>query len=113
MDLLLRLGVNAAALAVADALLAGIRTDSVTWLLVTAVVFGVVNTVVRPVVKLLSLPLIVVTLGLFLVVVNAAMLLLADAVAAGFHVDGFGVALAGAVVVSVVSWALSLVLRDD
>jgi len=113
MDLVLRLAVNAAALWVADALLDGIRSDSVAWLILTAAVFGLVNAVVRPVVKLLSLPLIIVTLGLFLLVVNALMLLLADAVVPGFHVDGFGTAIVGALVVSLVSWALSLVLGDD
>ncbi len=112
MGLVLRLVVNAAALAAAAWLFDGISSDSPAWLLATAAVFGIVNAVVRPVVTLLALPLIVLTLGVFLLVVNALMLLLVDAVAAGFHVAGFGTALGGAVVISIVSWALSLVLPD-
>ena len=112
MGLVLRLLVNAAALAVAAWALDGIRSDGPAWLLVTAAVFGVVNAFVRPVLTLVSLPLIVLTLGLFLLVVNALALLLVDAIAPGFHVEGFGTAVVGAVIVSAVSWALSLVLRD-
>jgi len=111
-SLLVRLLVNAGALAAAAALLDGIRYDDVTSLLLAALAFGVVNAFVKPVVRLLSLPLILVTLGLFLLVVNALMLLLADAVAPGFEVDGFGTAVLGAIVISVVSWTLSALVPD-
>ncbi|KQT92098.1 hypothetical protein ASG49_09010 [Marmoricola sp. Leaf446] len=85
-------------------------------LLVVGVIFGVVNAVVRPVVRLLSLPLIVLTLGLFWFVVNAAMLLLtsaiSDAVGLDFRVDGFGTALLGSIVISLVSLLVNAVLPD-
>ncbi len=110
--LLVRLLVTAGALAAATWLLPGIRVDDAASLLLTALVFGLVNAVVRPLVLLLSLPLILLTLGLFLLVVNALMLLLADALVPGFQVDGFWAALVGAVVVSVVGWALSALLPD-
>lgn len=85
-------------------------------LVVVGAIFGVVNAVVRPVVRLLSLPLIVLTLGLFWLVVNAAMLLLTSAIseAAGldFRVDGFGTALLGSVVISLVLLLVTAVLPD-
>ena len=112
LSLLLRLVINAAALWVADRLLDGITADDTTTLLVTAAVFGVVNAFVKPLVLLLSLPLILLTLGLFLFVINALMLLLAGEVVPGFEVDGFGTAFVGALIVSLVSWALSALLPD-
>lgn len=78
-------------------------------LLLAALVFGLVNAVVRPVLVLLSLPLTILTLGLFLLVVNAAMLGLTALLLPGFRVDGFGAALLGAIVVSVVSWGATRV----
>ncbi|ROR92753.1 phage holin family protein [Nocardioides aurantiacus] len=85
-------------------------------LLVVGVIFGVVNAVVRPVVRLLSLPLIVLTLGLFWFVVNAAMLLLTSAISGAvgldFRVDGFGTALLGSIVISLVSLLVNAVLPD-
>lgn len=115
--------VNALALAAATWLLSGITltgdTDGqkVAALLVVAVVFGVVNAVVRPVVKLLSLPFIILTLGLLVFVINALMLMLTSAIAGGiglgFHVDGFGTALLGGLVVMVATWLLELLLPDE
>jgi putative membrane protein len=123
MTVLLRVVVNALALAVATWLLAGITltgasgVDRGVALVLVALVFGVVNLVVRPVVKLLSLPFLILTLGLLIFVINALMLLLTSAISGaldlGFHVDGFGTALVGALVVTVVTWALELVLSGD
>jgi putative membrane protein len=115
--------VNAAALAVAAALLDGITLtgatdgDRVVTLVLVALVFGVVNAVVRPVVKLLSLPFILLTLGLLIFVINALMLLLTSWLSGqlglGFHVDGFFTAIVGAVIVMVATWVLELVLPGD
>lgn len=85
--------------------------------LVVAVVFGVVNTVVRPILRFFSLPLIVVTLGLFLVVINAAMLMLtswfADRVGLAFHVDEFWwTAIWGSLIISVVTMIANALLPD-
>lgn len=113
---------NAGALAVATWLVTGITmTGSAgenTWtLIVIALIFGVVNFVVKPIVKLLSLPLMLLTLGLFTLVVNALMLLLtswiADQAHLAFHVDGFGAAFLGGLIVSIVAWALHAILPDN
>ncbi|MEV6357404.1 phage holin family protein [Streptomyces hydrogenans] len=115
---------NAGALAVAIRLFDGITltgTDEITGeaigtLLLVALVFGLVNFLVKPIVKLLTLPLFILTLGLITLVVNALMLLLtswlADLFDLSFHVDGFGTAVVGGLVISVVSWALNILLPD-
>jgi len=113
---------NAGALAVAVWLIDNITLtgDStgkqVATLLLVALIFGLVNVVVKPVVKLLSLPLLILTLGLFTLVVNALMLLLtswlADKVDLSFHVEGFWTAVLGGLIISIVSWALNIVLPD-
>jgi putative membrane protein len=121
MNLLLRIAVNAAALAVAAWLLDGIRItgrdDRALTLLGVALVFGLVNAIVAPVVKLLSLPFIILTLGLLLWVINAAMLMLtgaiADGLGLGFEVDGFGTALVGALIISIVGAILGSLVDDD
>lgn len=115
MSILIRLAINAAALWVATRFVDGISfTGTVPTLLGVALVFGVLNVVVRPILKLLTCPFIILTLGLFTFVVNAVMLLITSAASEslglGFHVEGFVPAFIGAVVVSIVSFALSLFL---
>jgi putative membrane protein len=105
--------VNAAAIWVAAAVFDGITYSSVTNLLFTGLVLGIVNFLVRPVVKLLTLPLTVVTLGLWLFVVNALMLLLTGWLVSGFAVDGVLTALGAAVVIAVVNWVLGGIMRRD
>jgi putative membrane protein len=97
--------ITAFALWAATRIVPGIAVYGVVSLLLAALIFGLVNAVVRPVLVLLSLPLTVVTLGLFLLVVNAAMLGLTALLLPGFRVDGFWPALFGSIVVSLVSWA--------
>ncbi|CAA9410087.1 phage holin family protein [uncultured Nocardioides sp.] len=92
--------------------------DKLVPLLLVSLILGVVSVVVRPVVRFLSLPFIVLTVGLFLLVINAAMLLLTAAIAGqldvGFHVEGFWTALLGAVVITVVNGFIDMaVLQDD
>jgi len=86
-------------------------------LVVMALIFGFVNALVRPLIKLLTCPLIIVTLGLFVLVINALMLWLAawlgSILGTGFYVEGPVPALLGALIVSVVSWVLSLLLPGD
>jgi putative membrane protein len=116
MRFILRLLINAAALWVATKLVSGItaEADPVTFLAV-ALVFGLLNALVRPVLKLLSCPLMLLTLGLFTFVINALMLLLtswiAQGMGLGFRIDGFLPALLGSLIVSLVSFVLSHVLR--
>ena len=114
---------NAGALGVAiwlikDITLTGDSTaHKVLTLILVALVFGVVNWLVKPVVKVLSFPLFILTLGLITLVVNALMLLLtswlAGKLSLDFHVSGFWTAVVGGLIVSVVSWALHVVLPDD
>lgn len=113
MYFLLRLLINAAALWVAIQLVDGIDHRGSWWsLLFVALVFGALNASVRPLLKLLSIPLLIVTLGLFIFVINAVMLRLTSWVSGlldlGFYVDGFWPAFLGGLVVSIVSLLLSL-----
>jgi putative membrane protein len=115
MRLVLHWLITAAALVVAAWLLPGIHVESQNgWVvvLVMAAVLGLVNALVRPVLTFLSCGLIVLTLGLFLVVINAAVFALASWISvnwfsAGFYIDGFWSALFGSIVVSIVSFVLS------
>lgn len=116
---LVRTLVNALALWVTSLLLPGIAlgesttgSDRLITVVLVALVFGILNTVVKPLLQFLGFPLIIVTLGLFLLIINALMLLLTGWVAArfglDFSVDGFVSALIGAIFVSIVSWVLGL-----
>ncbi len=102
---LIRAVVSALALWLAAVLIPGIAFHGIGSLILAAVLLGVVNAVVRPILVVLTLPLTILTLGLFLLVVNAAMLGVVGALIPGFTVDGFWAALLGAMVVGVVSWA--------
>ena len=110
--------INAAALYAATQFVSGISFDG-DWRLLFAValIFGALNVIVRPILKLLTLPFLIVTLGLFIFVLNAFMLwltgVISDALGLGFHVDGFRAAFLGALVVTVVSFVLSLVVGKD
>jgi putative membrane protein len=117
MAFLIRLLVNAAALWVATTIVPGV-TYAGGWLplLGVALIFGLVNSIIRPVAKVVTFPLILLTIGLFALVVNGLMLWLTSGLSAifglGFHVSGFWAAFFGALVVSIVSTILSLVVRD-
>ncbi len=118
MSFLIRLLVNAIALWAATRIVPGVvYTGDVLPFLGVALVFGIVNTFVGPPAKLLALPLIIVTLGVFLLVVNGLLLwvtsALAETLGLGFHVSGFWSAFFGALVVSVVSTLLTIVIRDE
>ncbi len=95
----------------------GDDTEKALTLLATAVIFAVVNSVVGPVVKILSIPFIIVTLGLMLLVINALMLLLtswfAGVIGLGFHVEGFWTAVWASIVISLASWALNGLLSKE
>jgi putative membrane protein len=82
-------------------------------LLWTALVLGIVNAVVRPIVLLLSLPFIIVTLGVGILIVNALLLMAVSGLVPGFHVDSFGHAFLGALIISISSWVLSAFIRSD
>ncbi|MFJ7151177.1 phage holin family protein [Streptomyces sp. NPDC100445] len=86
-------------------------------LVVVALIFGLVNWLVKPVVKLLTLPLFILTLGLITLVVNALMLLLTSWLCGkldlSFHVEGFWTAVLGGLIISIVSWAMHVILPDE
>ena len=118
MRFLIRLLVNAAALWVATQVVSGVSfSGGVLPMLGVALVFGVVNALIGPVAKILTFPLIIVTLGLFALVINGLMLLLTSALSSalglGFHVRGFWAAFCGALVVSLVSTILSMLIADS
>jgi putative membrane protein len=115
MDRVIQILVNAGALYVADFLIGGITFVGEWWkFLLVALAFSLLNTYVRPILRILTLPISVITLGIFLLVINAAMLLLTSAISdqlsLGFNVADFGAAFLGAIVVAIVGWILSLVI---
>jgi putative membrane protein len=117
MRFLLRLLINAVALWVATRIVPGVTFAGETgYLVVVALVFGLLNALVRPILTLLTCPLLILTLGLFTFVINAVILLLTSALSGtlgiGFHVSGFWAAFLGALVVSIVSILLSLLIPD-
>ena len=104
---LLRLAISAIGLWLATVLVKGVHIDGPWTLLFAALVLGIVNAFVRPVFLLLTLPFTILTLGLFILVINAAMFGLVAALVDGFHLSGFWAALFGALVVSLTSWLAS------
>lgn len=103
----IRLAITAFGLWLAQQVVPGIRIEGTGTLVAAALLLGIVNAVVRPLAVLFTLPITVLTLGLFLLVVNAAMFGLVAALLDGFHVAGFGSALLGSLVVSLTSWVAS------
>ena len=104
--------INAAALWVADALWDGVRIDGWTAFLIGAAVLGIANTVLKPLLALLTLPLIIVTLGFFYLVINIAMVALAEWIAPEFSIDGFWAYVGTVIVVWAVNWLGDQVLGD-
>ncbi len=98
---------------VACLLIPGIRSDSLANLAGAALLLGILNAFVRPILLILSAPLILVTLGLFIFVVNGLMLRLVPTFVPGFHVETFGAAMIGSVVIGCVSWLLSAFFRGS
>jgi len=121
MKLLIRWAITALALFAAAWVVPGIHVDdSRGWVVYAAmaVILSLVNALIRPLLKVLTCPLIVLTLGLFTLVVNAVSMLIASAIAnnlfkVGFYIDGFWPAFWGALIVSVVSVVLSIFVSDD
>jgi putative membrane protein len=101
---LLRLAIGAFGLWLAARIVPGMHIEGTGTLIAAAFLLGVVNALLRPLLILLTLPLTILTLGLFLLVVNAAMLGVVAALLEGFTLSGFGAALLGSLVVSVVGW---------
>ncbi|MDQ2933594.1 MAG: phage holin family protein [Chloroflexota bacterium] len=118
MNRLIQIAVNAAAIYVAVRIVPGLTFTGEWWkLLVVAAIFSLVNTFLRPILRILTLPLTLITFGLFLLVINALMLLLTGAVSKelnlGFAVGGFLAALLGSIVISLVGLVLSMVIGSS
>jgi putative membrane protein len=113
MKLLLVWLINAVALIAVAYLMPGVAVASFTTALVAALILGLINAVVRPVLVLLTLPVTIVTLGLFIFVLNGLLFWMVGSWIQGFVVEGFWSGVFGAIVFSLVSWALSALLLPD
>jgi putative membrane protein len=110
---LIRWLVTTIAVFVAAHLVSGITYSGWGPLIGAALLLGIVNAFIRPILLLLSLPFILITLGFFILVINALMLWSVGGIVPGFRVDGFWTAFFGAIIVSIVSWALSAIFKDS
>jgi putative membrane protein len=109
----LRWLITALSVLVAAKILNGITYTGWGALILAALVLGFLNAIIRPILLFLSLPFIVVTMGLFILIVNAAVLKLTSGLTPGFHVAGFWTTIGGALIISFVSWALSAIFIDE
>ena len=105
-----RWAVTTIAVMIAASIVRGIRYDSAGALILAALLLGILNAFVRPILLILSAPLILLTLGLFIFVINGLLFWFVGSFIEGFHVAGFWSAVAGAILYSIISWALSALL---
>lgn len=111
MMIIVRLLINAAALFALPYLISGITVDGIYIALVTALIMGLINISIRPLVKLLTLPLSILTLGIFALIINALFFWFVASFIEGFNVAGFWPAFWGALIMSVVSWLTNQLLE--
>lgn len=102
--------INALALILVSYLLPGVYVAGFGSALIAALVLGLVNTIVRPILIVLTIPVTIVTLGLFLLVINALMFWFVGSILNDFHVDGFAWALLGAIIYSIITYAMTSIL---
>jgi putative membrane protein len=110
---LLRWSMNLLALVVAASLINGIRIQSIAMGILAAGILGIVNAIIRPMVLLLTLPINLLTLGLFTLVINAVMLQLVASLVPGFVIETFRAAFWGALTISLISWLLNIFVGGD
>jgi putative membrane protein len=110
MRLLLTWLINALALLAIKYILPSITVDSFVTALIVALVLGLINTLIRPIFVILTLPVTILTLGLFIFVINGLLFWAVGSFVPGFHVDGFWAGVFGAIIYSIISWALSALL---
>ena len=108
-----RLLITALGLWVADEVLQGVRFDSTSGLILAALLLGIVNAVVRPVVFFLTLPITFLTLGLFILVINGCMVLLVSRVMSTFHIDTLGTAVLASLIVGLTGWAANRFIGEE
>ncbi|MFH1016898.1 MAG: phage holin family protein [Pseudomonadota bacterium] len=112
MGFLLRVLVNALAIILVASVVPGIEVTGLVPAIAAGLILGLINGFIRPILILLTLPFTILTLGLFLFILNALCLELTSALVKGFVIHGFGSALLGALIVSVVSWILTALISD-
>lgn len=112
MNLFLRWFLGALSLMLVGNLIPGVHVTGFWSALITALVLGILNALVRPILILLTLPITILTLGLFTLVINAGVFLFASTIVKGFTVDGFGAAFAGSLMLWLINWFFSSLLRD-
>jgi len=103
--LLIALGINVLALWICDAIFSSVSINGAWAYIIGAVVLGIANTIIKPILAFLTLPLIIFTLGLFLLVINIAMVALAEWIAPNFSIDGFWTYVGVVVIIWIVNWA--------
>ncbi len=113
MRLLLIWAINAAALFALPYLMTSITVDSIGTAIIAALVLGLVNALIRPILVLLTLPVTLLTLGLFIFVINGLMFWAVSQMVGGFHVAGFWAAVGGAILYSIISWLLSALIFKE
>ncbi len=113
MKLIIKLLINAVAVVVIAKLLNGVNVDSYTTAIIVAIVLSVLNLFVKPILVVLTLPITIVTLGLFLLIVNALIILLADKLIGGFSVDGIWTAVLFSILLSVLQSILNSLIKED
>lgn len=112
MGFLIRTAITAVAFYIAANLVTGLWFSSLTTLIIAAIIFGVVNAVIRPILSTLSLPITVLTLGLFTLVINAVMLGLTALLMPGMRITSIGTAFLAAIIIWLVSWIANKVIGD-
>ena len=112
-EFLIRWCITTLAVMGASYLIPGISYDSPGILIGAALLLGIINAIIRPVLLLLSLPFIIITMGFFILVINALMLLFVSSMIHGFHVEGFWNALFAGIVIGLISWVLSSFFRSS
>lgn len=113
MHFIIRLLINAIAFYLIAKYVPGFHVASFTSAVIAALIFGIVNAIVRPILLLLTLPFTIITLGLFVLVINALMFWLTAWIAPGFHVDGFVPAFIGAVIMMIVSYITTQIFKAE
>lgn len=113
MNLILRLLLNALAVFILANILNGVHVDGYTGAIIVAVVLSILNLLVKPILVILTLPITIVTLGLFLLVINACIILLADKLVDGFSVSSFWTAILFSILLSILQSLLQSFLKDD
>jgi putative membrane protein len=109
---LIRLIINTLSLGLASYIVPGIHVDGIMTLIIAAFLLGIVNAIIRPVLVILTLPVTILTLGIFLLVINALMLALVAWLLPGFSISGFGAAFLGWLIMCLIGWVTSGLIKD-